>query len=651
MFLTHLPFRAPTYSAFFVGFLFSVGLTISMGCSPLSTSSENSGACEPRPEELYCSTAKTVSNGVAVTGTGLYYYRPTVLNSGLTGDPVAGKISFAEVVVKDAAGTVVQCGNTDEQGAFSLSLPRTAGSYTLSINSRADNARLHVSVLKEICTNQYYSISQGFTLTGSDAAEKNIGTLSASARQSEDLELKGGAFNILKNIYRANEYIRNTIGDSAWAAPKVTAYWQAGFNPNSYRSATYANSGISFYSTGNRKLYILGGISGQVNTHTVDTDHFDDSVIIHEYAHFLEDVYAKQDSPGGSHTGNSLIDPRLAWSEGWANFFQSAVLTNWNEATGTYAANANPDRGKYYLDTAGFSGDSVEAGESGQVNIAFNLTLAGAAAIGEDPVGSSGEGTFREMSVSRELYKSISSSSVLAIGGDLPFAAIWSAFSGTTQGLGSESVAFRNVGLFNYYLNSIISTSYSANLTKWNAVIADEKQNTTTVDYANSLTASSAACAVSSKTMTPVGDTGTCSASSGTSSVSNKLKSNDFYSFYHDGSSSSVTLTYTLGGGKASVADLDLLVYYSDHQYFEECYESLGYQFADYGGAVRSARTYGSGGDNGSEFVSLAGLPAGYYLLNVRAHSLGQTSMTSKGSTYSFQITTSGTTRNLCPQN
>jgi hypothetical protein len=640
-------------SAFYLrafGLLFSLGLLLSMGCGGITTTSQNSGPCEPKPEELYCSTVQSVSGGVTVTGLGQYYYRPTVLPSGLTGNPVAGKISYAEVVVKNGAGSIVQCGNTDAQGAFSLTIPKTAGNYTLSINSRADNAHLHVSVLKEICTNQYYSISQSFSLTGSDSTEKNIGTLSAYARQSEDPEIKGGAFNVMKNIYRSNEYIRNTIGDSLWAAPKVTSYWQAGFNPNSYRSPDYANSGISFYSTGNRKLYILGGIAGQTNTHTVDTDHFDDSVIIHEYAHFLEDVYAKQDSPGGSHTGNGIIDARLSWSEGWANFFQAAVLTNWNEATGTYQANANTTRGKYYIDTSGFSEDTVEYGESGQINIAFDLTLAGATAIGEDPVGTAGEGTFREMSVSRELYKAISSSALVTLGADVPFAAIWSAFSSTSQGLGATAAIFRNVGLFNYYLNSIITNSYSANLTKWNSVISGEMQNVTTVDYANPVVASSAACSVPSKTMTPVNDLQACSGSGGTSSLSNKLMSNDFYSYYHDGSNTGITINYSLGGGKSSLADLNLLVYFYDHQYFEECHESLGYQFADFGGAVRSARTYGSG-ENGTEYVSLAGLPIGYYLVNVRAHTFGQTTMTSRGSTYSMQITTSGTTRNLCPQN
>src|SRR6185295_15313242 len=61
------------------------------------------------------------------------------------------------------------------------------------------------------------------------------------------------------------------------------------------------------------------------DTDNSDTDHFDNSVIIHEYGHFLEDNMFNSDSPGGSHNGDKVIDPRLAWSEGWGNFIQGAV--------------------------------------------------------------------------------------------------------------------------------------------------------------------------------------------------------------------------------------------------------------------------------------------------------------------------------------
>lgn len=101
------------------------------------------------------------------------------------------------------------------------------------------------------------------------------------------------------------------------------------------------DSPLSFYKPGERKLFILGGSNGNVDT--ADTDHFDNSIILHEYGHFLEDVYGKTDSPGGYHNGSSIIDPRLAWSEGFTNSFQGAALGK-----------------NFYLDTAGFCNDPEE---------------------------------------------------------------------------------------------------------------------------------------------------------------------------------------------------------------------------------------------------------------------------------------------------
>lgn len=625
--------------------ILSISFLATSCSSPFSTS-EDSSATSVTLEKSYCSTVVSVSSGVTITGTAEYYYRATALDSGqwvLTGNPVLGKIPYAEIIVTDSSGTTVQCGLTGAQGEISVNIPKKAGTYTLAVNSRSDSGKIKLSILKDITSNDYYSITKTFNLAGTESSYA-AGSLTAYARIPEDPEMKGGAFHIMRDIYKANEYIRNTIADTNFVAPKVTVYWKAGFNPNSYRDPSYANNGLSFYSSGNRKLYILGGISGAVKN--VDTDHFDDSVVIHEYGHFLEDIYAKSDSPGGSHNGNGIIDPRLAWSEGWANFLQSAVLTNWDDSTNGYSANVNTNRGKYYIDTIGFRNDTVETGEAASQAVLFNLSQDGATA-GLDAVSVTGEGTFREVSISRTLYKAISSSGVLTLGGDLPFPAIWTAFSSSVQGLAASSAVFRNVGLFNLYLTNIITNNYAGNLTKWNNIVADEQQNKNTADYGNPLVAQSGSCSLADKSILPVNDSSTCSTSAGTTSVSNKLRSNDFFTYYHDGNAATITLTYATAGGFGSVADLDLYVYKYDHTYFEDCYSQFGYSPSSYGVVVRSARRNPTF-ETGSESVSLSGLAAGYYLINVKAYSLNLATMTSKGSTYNLQVTTTST-RNLCP--
>ena len=56
--------------------------------------------------------------------------------------------------------------------------------------------------------------------------------------------------------------------------------------------------------------------------------HFDDFAVIHELGHFIEDHCGEFISAGGTHALVVRIDPRLAWSEGWSNYFAAQVLNN-----------------------------------------------------------------------------------------------------------------------------------------------------------------------------------------------------------------------------------------------------------------------------------------------------------------------------------
>jgi hypothetical protein len=56
-----------------------------------------------------------------------------------------------------------------------------------------------------------------------------------------------------------------------------------------------------------------------------DPDPWDDTVILHEYGHFIADAYACDESEGGSHDAYKHYSKKLAMSEGWAHYFSSAV--------------------------------------------------------------------------------------------------------------------------------------------------------------------------------------------------------------------------------------------------------------------------------------------------------------------------------------
>jgi hypothetical protein len=68
-------------------------------------------------------------------------------------------------------------------------------------------------------------------------------------------------------------------------------------------------------------LYLLGDAS-------VDTEEFDEHVIMHEWGHYFEDNFSRSDSIGGPHTLGQSLDARLAWGEGWATAFGAMALND-----------------------------------------------------------------------------------------------------------------------------------------------------------------------------------------------------------------------------------------------------------------------------------------------------------------------------------
>lgn len=591
------------------------------------------GPASAEPAYYGTPTALADASAVHVTIPAKFLYRtldftPGSSTNGLSSVASTGvPIPFAEFHIYDSAGNRIQQGETTTNGIADFKIPKTAGTYTIKVFSRALNDYLKISVLEDIYANTPYSISSTFTIDSTDISngskDLTSSPLVAQADESLSSKIEGAAFNIYFDILIANEYIRRNIGKNGatagvpssdtnlwWVADKVTVYWKAGFNPYTYFGS---NAPLSFYSSGTGKLYILGGVNGDVKKS--DTDHFDDSVILHEYGHFLEDTYGHSESPGGSHTGNFIIDPRLAWSEGWANYFQAAVLTGADafDAGASEARMPTNKRYNYYVDTYGYKGSGTYG-----VNIAFNLAEVGTNAS-YDAVGTHPQdtGVFREVSIARTLYKSTRSTSARYPdsissnkGGGVAFTNIWKTFSGEdTAGYtrtnprpysfnNRAKYPLPNAGLFNWLLSQ-----NGVSGTEWTSILTEERQTLGTKDYAYYLAPN------------------TCSATTFTNSTSEKAMTvddpvvhsdlqmnNDFYLYYHNGSTTTLSLDYTTSG---TAMDLDLILYYGSYIYFEDTYWYAGKSSQYIAAQSRHAGT-------GSEQITLSGLPAGYYLLNVK---------------------------------
>ncbi len=326
-------------------------------------------------EPAYCVGATFYSNSYTISGQAKYEYRAIEYNTQFKGlgevHETPNPIRYAEFVVINNLGDVIQCGETDSTGNFQFAVPASGQVYRLQIRSRADNDFYKASVLRSPESNQIYVLERAFAATSNQTLQ-----LLAPAKDT----VLGGAFHILDEIFNYNQKLRQLAGTcpslptgcvAFQVAPKISIYWERGFNPGIYLPGSPASS---FYYPGQKRLFLLGGINGDVDF--TDTDHFDKSIIAHEYFHFLEDVYSRTSSPGGSHNGNQLIDPRLAWSEGIAQFFQAVMI--------------NVDR---VLDTVG--------NKDGASQMIVDYSVENA--LNDIPL-TQGEGEFREFSVARLLW-------------------------------------------------------------------------------------------------------------------------------------------------------------------------------------------------------------------------------------------------------
>jgi hypothetical protein len=526
--------------------------------------------------------AKTEANTVVVTG-----LTNVTDSQGIEPNP----IRYAEVQALDSSGNIVQCAETDSTGAFSMSLPSGGSTYTIKAVARANNSFNTAYILSNPTDNALYSVSSTVVASGSPPALRLIAKASGT--------LAGGAFNILDQIYRAQSFVRSqTNGCSTNSStnyfsdcqpvstiPLLYVYWSPGLNPGTYVGTS---GGLSFYilnSTGSTTLphglYILGGIGGDVDTS--DMDHFDNSVIVHEYGHFIEDTFGKMNSPGGSHNGNSIVDARLAWGEGWADFFQAAVTGN-----------------PIYRDTYGHFGCGNSC-----TGVNFNefLDPTGGTYDDQPSAGSPGEGNFHEFAITRTLWD------VIKPGGTSQFSEIWTVMNGATHGMKVVNDVFKSLGRF-----LLIQTGV-AGKTDWSSLATNEEQVQNLSVYGNTLV-TTGGCAPSSTAMVIK----KVASDDGSFSASNQYQNNAFYSYAHSGGNLTIHLTWS----GASNADLDLYLY------------KAGYSFgSDSSIIARDDAT--STTTSGSATISQT-VAAGNYMINIMAFTGLYSSPGTFNTTYTLTI-------------
>lgn len=247
------------------------------------------GACGGEEDPDLTPDAAGVPGSYTVTGIVRYEDKPPLTNGSL--GPITPVVArgVQVAIVDDASGETLAMGVTGDDGSYSLTFDGVSGQpiHVLAIPDSTAPTR-PLQVVKNDGTLHGFG---GATFPTATTEHDVLVTVESGA---------AGAFNIFDVVVVGLDRLRAL--DPAQPLRRVTAVWEVGSSDGTY----YFNN----------ELHLLGLAS--------DDDGFDDTVILHELGHHVEDAYGRSDSPGGGHDGTPT-DPRLAWSEGFATYFALAI--------------------------------------------------------------------------------------------------------------------------------------------------------------------------------------------------------------------------------------------------------------------------------------------------------------------------------------
>ncbi|MCP3981106.1 MAG: hypothetical protein GY716_17550 [bacterium] len=261
--------------------------------------------------------------------------------TGFTGVVTNLPIRFCDVEVVDVSGggnTVLAQTATDGSGAFSVTGVVAAAPLDVEVRCIASSNQtpdLDIAVLDNPLdpdNGALWTIAVTYIahdpVTDIDfSGAPAVAPIHSTTSNPNPGDGAGGAFNIFDRMLDGVDFVKGVNGGTGPAL--ISGYWEPG-----------EDTGGSYFEPDTDRLFIQGDDATR--------DEYDDAVVCHEVGHGVEDSLWQNRSPGGEHFFSGHYDPRLALSEGFANYFSSAVR----------------DEG-FYIDTVagGFFGDrSLETG-------------------------------------------------------------------------------------------------------------------------------------------------------------------------------------------------------------------------------------------------------------------------------------------------
>lgn len=247
-----------------------------------------------------------------------------------------------EVTVQAIAasgGAVLAEATTDTGGNYSFSV---ASNTNLFIRARAEMIKTgtaptwNFSVRNNTNSDALYAVDGAAASSGTANSTRDLNAPSGFGTSNYTGDRAAAPFAVLDTVFKAKELVLSATADAAF--PALSLFWSEDNRPTAGRfcpndgdigTSSYIvfTAGVPDQCTppGDNPdgIYILGDFAAGNG----DTDEFDESVIAHEFGHYIEDRFGRSDSIGGEHGGSaSLLDLRVAFGEGWGNAFSAMAL-------------------------------------------------------------------------------------------------------------------------------------------------------------------------------------------------------------------------------------------------------------------------------------------------------------------------------------
>lgn len=259
---------------------------------------------------------------VTLSGTATYESVPNPSGRLVYADTSVKPVRGAFVEVLDAAsGNQLATASTDDSGAYAATVPANT---SVVVRVRAQLTRTgalpswDVTVRDNTQSNAIYSMQSSAFSTGAAALTRDLRAGSGWGGSSYTGQRVSGPFAVMDTVYTAMQKVLSVA--PATAFPSLKVFWSVN-NTNAGGSVALGQIGTTFFvsRSSGAEIYVLG-------KEDVDTDEFDAPVIAHEWGHYYQASFSRDDSTGGAHSTSERIDRRLAFSEGWGNGWSGIAL-------------------------------------------------------------------------------------------------------------------------------------------------------------------------------------------------------------------------------------------------------------------------------------------------------------------------------------